>query len=488
MSVIHSQISANAVEPVFFKSKDFSSNRQESLRPYDVCVAVSNIVGQNNVEGAQNINDTWRIYTSSRESRVNLLLRGSLTVKGKQVNLYDKNPSMMFNQSDNIERVTVKDLPLSVANTEIEAFLLAKGIAPVSGVKYSKARDDNGDLTNFKTGDRFVYVKGPISPLLPRKDDIADFKCRIFHDGQFKPNCKVCNTIGHQDGDKDCPSKNTGPPVIPFHSHKNVLSNFFPCKIEVDNHVFSSVEHGYQYYQASAAGMDDLADEIIRAPHAGKAKGLSKRIPSEFRDSWEKINTEKMRELIEAKVAQVPEFENTLLGSSDCVLAEATPDKFWASGLSSETTSKTLPHTWPGLNMLGKILMEVRDSILTNQSETDDDVSNVESPVPDSIFLDDSPQISNATSELNTASTGMATSRQPIPSDTKETSTSATPSSQSTVKIPPKLIKKTLTVATNTNAPTKTSSNRQSKSEKRKSSKTPEKEKFNKLKKFMHKK
>ena len=168
-----------------------------------------------------------------------------------------------------------------------------------------------------------------------------------------------------------------------------------------------------------------------------------------------------MKELIVAKVAQVPEFENTLLGSSDCVLAEATPDKCWASGLSSDTTSKTLPDTWSGLNMLGKLLMEVRDSILLNLSETDDDASNVESPAPDPIFLGDSPQISSATSELNTAPTGMATLRQTGLSDTKETSTSATPSSQSTVKIPPKLIKKTLTVATNTNAPTMASSNNQ---------------------------
>ena len=230
----------------------------------------------------QNINGIWRVYASSRESRVNLLLRGSLTVKGRQVNLYDTNPNLLYNKSDNIECVTVKDPPLSVANTEVEAYLLGKGIATASAVKYSKARDDNGDLTNFKTGDHFVFVNGPVLPLLPRKEDITDFKCHIFHDGQFKPNCKGCNAVGHLDGDEDCPCKNTGPSVIPFHSHNNVLSNFYSCKIEVDNQVFNSVEHRYQYYQACAAGMQDLADHIKRAPHSGKAKGLSKRIPLEF--------------------------------------------------------------------------------------------------------------------------------------------------------------------------------------------------------------
>ena len=487
--MVHSQFSADAVEPVFFKSKDFSSNRQESLRPYDVCVAVSNIVGQNNVEGAQNINGIWRVYTSSRESRVNLLMRGSLTVKGRQVNLYDKNPGLLYNQSDNIERVTVKDLPLSVANSEVEAYLLGKEIATVSAVKYSKARDDNGDLTNFKTGDRFVFVKGPVLPLLPRKDDIADFKCRIFHDGQFKPNCKVCNTVGHLNGDEDCPSKNTGPSVIPFHSHNNVLSNFYPCKIEVDNQVFNSVEHGYQYYQACAAGMHDLADEIKKAPHAGKAKGLSKRIPSEFRENWEKINTDKMKELITAKATQVPEFEQALFESEECVLAEVTPDKFWASGLSGETTRKTHPDSWPGLNTLGKLLMDIRDNFLLDQSgaENDEDVLNVESSTPDSLFQEEFPPLVSA-GEHNKASTGKDILSKTNVTDTKATSSTSATSSQPAAKNPPKLIQKTLTETTRANAPTKESSNRQSKPEKRKPSKTPEKEKLNKLKKFISKK
>ena len=64
--------------------------------------------------------------------------------------------------------------------------------------------------------------------------------------------------------------------------------------------------------------MQDLADEIKKAPHAGKAKQLF---------------TYKMKELITAKVTQVPEFEQDLFESAECVLAEATPDKFWVSGL-----------------------------------------------------------------------------------------------------------------------------------------------------------
>ena len=386
---------------------------------------------------------------------MNLLLRGSLTAKGRQVNLYDKNPSLLYNQSDNIERVTVKDLPLSVANTKVEAYLLGKQIATVSAVKYSKARDDNGDLTNFKTGDRFVFVKGPVLPLLPRNDDIADFKCHIFHDGQFKPNCKVCNTVGHLNGDEDCPSKNTGPSVIPFHFYNNVLSNFYPCKIKVGNQVFNSVEHGYQYQQACATGMHDLADEIKKAPHAGKAKGLSKRIPSKFHENWEKINTDRMKELITAKVTQVPEFEQALFESAEGVLAEATPDKFWACGLSGETTCTMHPDSWPGLNMLGKLSMDITDNFLLDQSgaENEEDVLNIESSTPYSLFQEEFPPLNSA--REHKSSTGKDILSKTNVTDTKATSSTSATSSQPATKNPPKLIQKTLTEATRANAPTK---------------------------------
>ena len=71
------------VEPVFFKQKDISDNQSlSSLNSYDVCMAVSRIVGQRNVDGAQNINGIWQVYLLSKESRVNLLVRGTLTLMG----------------------------------------------------------------------------------------------------------------------------------------------------------------------------------------------------------------------------------------------------------------------------------------------------------------------------------------------------------------------------------------------------------------------
>lgn len=115
--------------------------------------------------------------------------------------------------------------------------------------------------------------------------------------------------------------------------------------------------------------MQELANDIINAEHAGKAKGLSKSIPTEFRQEWERKNTTVMQELINIKSEQVPEFRDALLESDGNYLAESTSDRFWASGLSPDITEKTAPGSWPGLNTLGKILMQVRNNVIVENEQ-----------------------------------------------------------------------------------------------------------------------
>ena len=97
--------------------------------------------------------------------------------------IYDKNPALLCHFQEECEKITIKDLPLSVANSEIENFLQENDVA-MSDVKYGKILDTNGDLTHFKNGDRFVFVKSPVWPLLPKAAHISDIKCKVFHDGQ----------------------------------------------------------------------------------------------------------------------------------------------------------------------------------------------------------------------------------------------------------------------------------------------------------------
>ena len=277
------------VEPVFFKQYDFGGSKESDnrLAPYDVCVAVGHIIGTSSVDGGQNIGGIWRIYLKSRESCARLLIRKEVPINGKMVPLFDKNPALMNQFNMNCQKITIKDLSLSVANTQIETFLSFNNVTIVSDIKYGKIHDSNGDLTNFKNRDRFVFVKAPVWPLLPRVAHIADICCKVYHDGQFKPYCSACNVAGHRDGDADCQARNQGPNIIPFRSQNSIFSNFYMCVFSVFGKTFQSAEHAYQWKKDIHADMKPLAEKIRQVPHAGKVKRYSKEIPDEITEEWE---------------------------------------------------------------------------------------------------------------------------------------------------------------------------------------------------------
>ena len=123
---------------------------------------------------------------------------------------------------------------------------------------------------------------------------------------------------------------------------------------------------------ANEFGKHDLAVRIKNSEHAGVAKRLSKQIASdEERWEWEKDNVGIMKKLLEVKAQQCLQFHDCLIESKDKLLVEATPSKFWASGLSKFVTENCSSSYWPSQNMLGVLLMEITQSLLQDQETTE---------------------------------------------------------------------------------------------------------------------
>ncbi len=56
-----------------------------------------------------------------------------------------------------------------------------------------------------------------------------------------------------------------------------------------------------------------------------------------------------------------PQLRDFLAGTGSRVLAEASPrDRIWGTGLAAGDERAGSPERWPGLNLLGFALMEVR--------------------------------------------------------------------------------------------------------------------------------
>ena len=367
-----------SVPPVFLKERDI-----QGITPIQLCNAIVSVISDSKLEGVQKVNNIWRVYLKDRQTRLELSVKESIIVNGQRVRLYDTNPNVVFsgyshNQRFDADKLTIKNLPLSVSNNEIAKMLREKNVQMISPIRYGYIRDADGQLTDYKSGDRYVYVQ-PYDQPLPKQQEVGIFKCILIHHGK-ETECKACKMSGHKIGADTCKAKPTDK-ILAFKGYHHPLSNHFPCELRVYGKTFSSVEHAFFWYMAVEMGQEQLAERIRTAKHAGEAKRLSKDIAEDTeRWNWEERNFDVMQYLLEEKAQQCTRFRQCLVENKDFILAEATPSKLWATGLSPFVTEHTAPPFWPGKNLLGSMLTEMAQQ-LSSRSSTD-------SPMPPSESVD----------------------------------------------------------------------------------------------------
>ena len=360
----------NTVEPIFIKDTDMPSS---DIAPIVVVRAVIRVVSAQSLEGVQKIGGLWRLYFNSAKSRLDLLIRKTVLINGNVVPLYEQNPykTSQITPEDRKDKLTIKGLPMSVSNEDIKNMLLSKGIGLSTPIKFSQMRDEHGSLTRYKNGDRFVYCQ-PFQPSIPRQQKVGDFKCLVYHHGKNNYECRSCALTGHKAGDEQCPAKAEEDSILTFSGYQHPMSNHYLTPIVAfdQDEPFKSIEHAFFWKMALDFGQEDLAARIKKAVHAGVVKQLSKEMEETARYEWEDENTGIMKDLIIQKAKTCEEFRNCLLMNQDKVLAESTHSKRWGTGLSKWLTEQTKPNFWPGMNLLGVMMMELtEDELLSYQSQ-----------------------------------------------------------------------------------------------------------------------
>ena len=139
-----------------------------------------------------------------------------------------------------------------------------------------------------------------------------------------------------------------------------MLSNFANSTIKYDNTLFPTAEHAFQWKKAVFFKDDYSASKIKRASTPQEAKKLGGKVQGFVEEEWNEHKAEFMREILEIKFAGAPSF--LLSATAGCQLAEANPnDCVWGIGLTSVKARYLEVERWPGENLLGKILMDIRD-------------------------------------------------------------------------------------------------------------------------------
>ena len=128
------------------------------------------------------------------------------------------------------------------------------------------------------------------------------------------------------------------------------FSNFSQHGFELDGKYWKTSEH---YFQAQKFAGTEYEDKVREARSPKQAAELGRRRDFPLRDDWETVKDDVMRRAVLKKFQTHDEISYILLETGDEHIVENAPgDYYWGCGKDGT-----------GKNMLGIILMEVRDQL-----------------------------------------------------------------------------------------------------------------------------
>lgn len=145
---------------------------------------------------------------------------------------------------------------------------------------------------------------------------------------------------------------------------RGCLSQWWPAPFTVDGVLFATAEHYMMWRKAMLFGDEQIAAQIVEAPHPSQAKALGRQARGFDEATWAAQRFEIVVTGSVAKFGQDPGLREFLLATGNRVLVEASPrDRVWGIGLGAANERAEDPRQWRGLNLLGFALMRARAAL-----------------------------------------------------------------------------------------------------------------------------
>lgn len=145
---------------------------------------------------------------------------------------------------------------------------------------------------------------------------------------------------------------------------KSCLSQWYPAPFIIDNVEYKTTEQ-YMMYRKALLFNDEERINLIMATNSPKeAKRLGRLVENFKFNVWIKHAFDIVLSGNNAKFSQNKEIGDYLKSTGDKHIVEASPyDKVWGIGMDQNHPDILDPSKWKGENLLGKVLMKVRDNI-----------------------------------------------------------------------------------------------------------------------------
>lgn len=125
---------------------------------------------------------------------------------------------------------------------------------------------------------------------------------------------------------------------------------------------FHSAEQAMMHGKAILFDDHETAAKILACRTPFQAKNLGRQVSGFSESVWELHRRKVVVAANLPKFAGIPSLRAYLLSTEDAILVEASStDLVWGNGLDEFDRDARNPARWPGLNLLGFALMEVRE-------------------------------------------------------------------------------------------------------------------------------
>lgn len=149
-----------------------------------------------------------------------------------------------------------------------------------------------------------------------------------------------------------------------FFFYSGAFSNWHPSLFFIDGQRYTCVEQYMMSRKAELFEDYDVLEKILDAFTPKEHQTLGRLVKGFDRKIWDSKKTEIVFRGNLAKFSQDSNLRDRLLDTGDCFLVEANPkDVIWGIGHSEREARQMPSNQWRGQNLMGKVLMRVRESI-----------------------------------------------------------------------------------------------------------------------------
>jgi hypothetical protein len=142
------------------------------------------------------------------------------------------------------------------------------------------------------------------------------------------------------------------------------LSQWYLSNFSVEGMVFNCAEQFMMHRKAILFGDTATASAILATRKPAEQKRLGRLVSGFDVAIWGRNCVQIVTTGNVAKFSQNEELKKYLLGTGDDILAEANPqDPIWGIALAETNPDAKDPEKWRGKNLLGNILMDVRNQL-----------------------------------------------------------------------------------------------------------------------------